>query len=383
MMKVQFANGHVSIFNGTDVELADVREVLTERDFKQASDSTWVHGPDLKKYENGMRSHVAPEIVSVDYKFPEGEIPGKPHVSFMSITPALAVLCLARMGRNRNIVRNSLERIKRKLETGEWVQVHQGIAFYFNGKFYDGQHRMAAVVETGVTMPNVSISVNMPLNAYKGTDRGTSKSPDHLIQIMGYDIKNYGGVLKSIIVGVSGPSRQVDDAELIKIAPRVHEGAKFVMKYLRSTIKGMAIVQVKAAIIRAYYSCPAKRENIAKFCDVLTSGFSNGKGCPALAFREWVIKTPGVRDAESCKRAYLMAEKALYQFIGGMDIRRLKPAESELFVLPWETASANVEGTTEDVKDVPINGERSIDELNKIINLDNLDDDSGVIAAGE
>lgn len=79
----------------------------------------------------------------------------KMKVSITKVTPVMASEFLSRNESNRKINKQQLEMIIRTIEAGKWRLTHQGIAFYTNGELADGQHRLQAIMRTGVslTMP--------------------------------------------------------------------------------------------------------------------------------------------------------------------------------------------------------------------------------------
>lgn len=349
-VRAMFVNRHVAEWIGSEEQAEDVQDVLRELKFEEAGDGTFVPVAMLKAYEAGIVP-VSQETLDLDTKLP-GQESDKPHSSWMTVTPILAVMFLARMGRNRNLVRSNIDRIKKKLISGQWVCVHQGVAFDVLGKFFDGQHRMAAVIETGIAMTDLQVTVNLPTNAFHGTDRGVAKTPDHILQIAGYVLPGFGGLVKAALVGM-GHARYISEADYIKNARLLLDGAEFVRTHLKPKINGMNIAQIRAVLTRAYYSNVTNRDRVKQFCEVLTSAHSpGGSDCPALRFREWVIANPGVRNGKSCHEAYATAEYCLAKFIARDKIKRAKMAEKELFPLPWETRSQS-DSFSEDEMVVP------------------------------
>ncbi len=72
------------------------------------------------------------------------------NVEIKNITPAAAKKLLNKNTKNRSINKAQLEMIKRSMIDGKWRLTHQGVALYKNGDIADGQHRLTAIVETGI-----------------------------------------------------------------------------------------------------------------------------------------------------------------------------------------------------------------------------------------
>lgn len=79
-------------------------------------------------------------------------------VETVDITPEIASKMLARNTRNRGIKRLNLEKLERALRNGDWMQNGEAIKVAVGGDLLDGQHRLTAVVNTGVTMRTIVIT---------------------------------------------------------------------------------------------------------------------------------------------------------------------------------------------------------------------------------
>lgn len=66
------------------------------------------------------------------------------------ITPEMAKRYLEQNVKNRKVRDAVVTRLGRELRNGEWRFTHQGIAFGKGGGLIDGQHRLRAIVNTGV-----------------------------------------------------------------------------------------------------------------------------------------------------------------------------------------------------------------------------------------
>ena len=81
------------------------------------------------------------------------ELHPKPTASFVTVTPDTARNWLSLNTKNRNLRKADLDRYKRDMLAGNWRLAGDPIRFGTNGALLDGQHRLTAIVETGVTLP--------------------------------------------------------------------------------------------------------------------------------------------------------------------------------------------------------------------------------------
>jgi hypothetical protein len=93
----------------------------------------------------------------------------------MTVTPDIAREWLKKNHHNRAVVKTVVERYARDMTAGEWKVTHQGIAFAPDGSLLDGQHRLMAIVASGVTIiTNVTQGVSD--EAFIGMDGGKSRT---------------------------------------------------------------------------------------------------------------------------------------------------------------------------------------------------------------
>jgi hypothetical protein len=73
-------------------------------------------------------------------------------VQFVSVTPAMAQTWLRNNIKNRKLRQTTVDAYARDMKAGNWLRTHQGIAFAENGELLDGQHRLSAIVQSGVAI---------------------------------------------------------------------------------------------------------------------------------------------------------------------------------------------------------------------------------------
>ena len=75
----------------------------------------------------------------------------KMKVEIKNVTPEFASILLEQNNSNRKINKNQLDMLCRTIEAGHWRLTHQGVAIYEDGTLADGQHRLNAIVKTGIS----------------------------------------------------------------------------------------------------------------------------------------------------------------------------------------------------------------------------------------
>lgn len=104
------------------------------------------------------------------------------------ITPQIAKAYLAcGVSNNRHINKMIVNKYKTDIANGNWMATHQGIAFDENGLLIDGQHRLTAIVESGVSVPMlVTRGVERP--GLLVIDSGKTRTASDSLKISGYDV---------------------------------------------------------------------------------------------------------------------------------------------------------------------------------------------------
>lgn len=85
------------------------------------------------------------------------------------IDPDLAAILLEGNVRNRSISKSTVEAYARDMVDGRWALTHQGIALDREGRLVDGQHRLTAVVRSGVTI-RMAVTYNVDPETYRVVD---------------------------------------------------------------------------------------------------------------------------------------------------------------------------------------------------------------------
>jgi len=109
----------------------------------------------------------------------------KPKFEVMDITPDMAKKILAHRNKNNRPIRYThLEKLSEAIEKGEWKVTHQGLAFDKDGNLIDGQHRLAAVLQTRQTV-KMTVATNMDASIFDVVDTGSKRSTGDALDILG------------------------------------------------------------------------------------------------------------------------------------------------------------------------------------------------------
>lgn len=248
------------------------------------------------------------------------------------ISPTMAAQYLAQNTMNRPVrpavVRDFAEAIKR----GEWKMNGEPIKFASDGRLLDGQHRLNAIIASGVSI-NAAIIRGLDAAVFDTLDQGKKRTGGDILAIAGEKNTNIlAAVLRTIISiekgGVFGRNTttvQIEDALV-----RWPSARKWTNEYNGNKAKAFATSCVPAVMTMAaerHGDGPSER-----FMDGLGSGANLDARSPVLTLRERLIEshTNRIRKLSTVVLcAYTI--KAWNAYLKGrpLGLLRFKPGEEE------------------------------------------------------
>lgn len=152
----------------------------------------------------------------------------KPTVQIVQVTPEMAKAILSGNINNRSLRPSVVEHYARMMKDGQWHLNGESISIAPDGRLLNGQHRMEAVVRSGVTVGMVLVT-NVDPRAFSTYDKQTGRTTGDALKIAG--IQNYSivsamiGVVKEVrLAFVNGSysslsrGHRMSDAEVIDFA---------------------------------------------------------------------------------------------------------------------------------------------------------------------
>ncbi|WP_406363867.1 hypothetical protein [Streptomyces sp. NBC_01579] len=102
----------------------------------------------------------------------------------LSVSPELAAQWLKLNTNNRPLSKNTVQQLAAQIQRGEWQLTHQGIAFDEDDVLIDGQHRLAAIVKAGTTVP-MTVTQGVPRTAFTVMDTGRKRTGRDALALVG------------------------------------------------------------------------------------------------------------------------------------------------------------------------------------------------------
>jgi hypothetical protein len=257
----------------------------------------------------------------------------------VEITPDLAEQWITeRNSHNRKLVEAHAERLAGEMKANRWRLTHQGIAFNTNGVLTDGQHRLWAIVLSGVTV-RTWVFFNEPVESLGAVDVIRGRTNDEVITLaggMGEVNKRDLATLRAMINGLGSYDRLMpgEEGEIWRVHAKAVAFAQEILPAAR--FRGVANAVTRGVLARAFYS--VDHAKLRHFADVLQSALPSGeKDEPIMLLVKFLIEAShGLRGRPESRERYAKTERALWAYLTGERLSRLYAATNELFPLPGE-----------------------------------------------
>lgn len=215
-----------------------------------------------------------------------------PTAAFELITPALAEVMLNGNANNRRLRDTRVTRFASRIRAGLWRVTHQGVAVGSDGLLYDGQHRLRAIIESGV--PTMLLVVRgLDPTAREVIDIGEKRSAaDNLSIVDGHPIGTadaaIANALRLMLFNDGTGPRPCEAHEMRDILSRFSAGIAAVKRAMPATRKSITRAPVMAALAFAHAAAPSKIEKMAA---QIYDGHDLSAGDPILAVRNALLST--------------------------------------------------------------------------------------------
>lgn len=106
-------------------------------------------------------------------------------VKLESITPELAAEWLEKNHRNRSLRDTAVAQYARDMTNGQWLLTGEAIKFAADGQLLDGQHRLAAIEKSGLTI-QMFVVRGLETEAQKVMDTNLRRGVGDMLKLAGY-----------------------------------------------------------------------------------------------------------------------------------------------------------------------------------------------------
>lgn len=196
------------------------------------------------------------------------------------IDPVTAKKYLKKNSKNRKINMASVNTYAKELMNGNWVFNGETIIISSKGHILDGQHRLKAVVQTGMTIVCVVVR-GIKESAFDTLDQGWKRSNGQILTIEGY---KHGNTLAATIKGVYSYDKGFNLKDRIDGAftPKMMKTAMSGMKGIENSVtfamkhkKGSLFTQTVVASLHFIFS-RINKDDATLFMNAILTGDHKG-----------------------------------------------------------------------------------------------------------
>lgn len=208
-------------------------------------------------------------------------------VEIVTITPELARVWLTKNHGNRTVSEKTVKQYADDMASGNWQLTNQGIGFYRDGRLADGQHRLHAIIMSGVSV-QMLVTYDLECSAVDGIDINRVRS---LSDIM--TIKNGMSITSQEVAVLRlayGGDPKISPARMQLMADESLANLRIVTETFIGAPQELRKSPLLAALLCAYCS-GVSLEVIRRFVRVLRLGMveSDSEGA-AIALRDKILK---------------------------------------------------------------------------------------------
>ncbi|WP_051946745.1 hypothetical protein [Verrucomicrobium sp. BvORR106] len=247
------------------------------------------------------------------------QVPGVKSVA-VYLSPEKAKAMLARNVRNRKLSDQVVEKYVEEILNDEWRLTPAAVGFDAEGTLVDGQHRLSAIVKSGLTVPMV-ITTGLPVAAQEKVDRQRRRSLFDALYLSG-QVRNRKWVEISTCLArrtVSSNSGSTPPDSVVKQALETHKVAIIAITDFmgEKSVKGISQASFLAAAV-LYYEIDA--EKCLEFMSAIRTGAGLALDHPALRLRKLLMGESALHSMPrgGANQAYIF-RRSVYAMQAHMD----------------------------------------------------------------
>ena len=218
-------------------------------------------------------------------------LPGGPQSMVVQVTPAIAADWLELNTCNRTLRPKYVSVLARQMAAGNWQFNGGTISFSREGLLLDGQHRLSAVVESGVTIV-VLVVTELNAESQDTMDSGAKRTASDVLALNGLSRHSVltAAIVRRVLAYRGGElhlsnNRPVSNTDILAFS-RDNEAsttlAAYMASHVYSTFRGAPASVIGTAV---YLTAEIHRDDSDRFFRQVASGADLPNGHPVLTLR--------------------------------------------------------------------------------------------------
>ena len=261
----------------------------------------------------------------------------------VKVTPEIAAGWLAKNENNRPISRTAVDVHKRNLVAKKFRTTHQGIGLDSRGRLLDGQHRLQAIVETGIAA-SLLVTEGLSERDMQAIDDGRKRTAHDILSMAhrGTVSAFTTALAREMYIGgwhfAEGVKRRVPSRQELVDFYITHAAAiDDASDKLKAQNSGLRLSYIGAVIARARGQVAERK--LSAFAKALNTGMYTSDDLePVIKLRNQIqrVLKDGARGIRTRDEIYAKTENVLYLFAHNESMGQIRAATTELFPLPGE-----------------------------------------------
>lgn len=246
-------------------------------------------------------------------------------VEIRDVTPTFAKGLLDGNTANRKVNKAQLDMLCRTIRDGHWRLTHQGVAVYESGELADGQHRLMAIVETGITcqMP-VFYGIEKEDASIMAIDCGRSRTVGDSSSLTGHKVApKDSAIITGLEFGFKGARPKLTHLEMLELAKKHQQALTLINSITKRSFKGVSIAPVKVAMAEALAEKAVTIDFAAKFYKSLVTGeYTDRIMINAIRMRNKLL-AKNYNASWGREAAYQFTKRVLKNSFNGIEVKRI------------------------------------------------------------
>ena len=250
------------------------------------------------------------------------------NIQVTKINPVSAQDILDMNTANRKLNQNRISFLANQMEKGKWDSNGDSIRISKNNVLMDGQHRLHAIIKSGVEIETLLIT-GLEFDVFKTIDTGKSRSGGDVLSVIGQkNTRNLAAallVVEDLMTGNTGFSRKikVSNEDVLEMFEKYRGIEVFISN--KQKVKFM-IPSVANALHYIFYKI--NPEKCTMFFDHLETGAGLEAFSPIRLLRERLIDNTISKGKMTKKYMIALSIKAWNAFVDGRALKSLRFRDS-------------------------------------------------------
>lgn len=265
-----------------------------------------------------LADHAREEAAWLSNKIRQSKL--SPFSEIHLVTPTLARIMLSKNESNRKIKPAKLNQYVSDMKEGRWHFNMENIIFAVSGQLNDGQHRLQAIIDSGIPQ-----KLNITFGANRGSrysiDTGAMRGANDHLTISGYAHSSQVSGVARMVIAYEATGKETlgrtNDVSTQAVLERVHGDRLLVdcANWAASNIRYLSAMAPTSIMGFSYYLFSKLNKSKAKeFMESLRDGLNLNEKSPIYQARTRLMVSRGmsnVEKAETLMRGFLLYVKGL------------------------------------------------------------------------